>query len=1215
MNKSKIKSFAIEARSSLLRDVEKKLMHLNLDNVDKLPTKIDKGVEVADVSFTSGEKQDQRKNLIDRYNAIGKEQLIEEIAYTWFNRIIAIRFMEVNGFLKSGVRVLSAIDQDKNEPQIMTNLNSVKLPIDKELVYSLQDSGDHAGVFKYLFILQCNELNKDLPFLFEKIDSYSELLLPDNLLGVNSTISKLVETIQEDDFKNVEIIGWLYQYYVTERKDKLIKAKKKYKTNDIPPVTQLFTPHWIVKYMTQNSLGRYWIEAHPEHKDDLKENWDFFIENRDENSIEEIKKLKNSNLNIEDIKVYDPAMGSGHILVYAFEVLYQIYEILGYQKTDIPSLILQKNLFGLDIDARATQLARFALTMKARQYDKEILSKHITLNLFEIKSGDVLTNEEINTLSGNNSEKEDSLRKFIQQFEKAKDLGSIIKLENIDLDILEEALIHAQSSTQLFGQYALTKFKALVEQYKVMSQKYDVTIANPPYMGGKYMNLTLKSYVKENYPDTKSDLFAVFIEMMFATTKANGQLGIMSPFNWMFLKSYEKLREIIINKKTIQSLVKPSYTSFFESAIVSICTLVVRNKSIDIDGEFFDLGYLGNAEDQPILLKEAILNPKIDYRYTSSTKEFSKIPGSPIAYWASERVRKVFEKDTISSLNIYSQPGLQTSNNKVFIKNWTEVSLERIGFILTQKEASESEKKWFPYNKGGEYRKWYGNQDHIVNWYKNGQDIKSYVNAKYPYLKGNIDYVVKDRGYYFKEGLTYTKISSSAFGIRFFPKGQIFADAGSSIFPAKSLTNYLLGFLGTKLTWSFLQILNPTMNIQSGNVGDLPIIIINNNNYKKDIDNLVQNNINSSKNEWDSRETSWDFEGNSLIKHKSDSNLLFEAYKQFTEYCREQFFALHKNEEELNKIFIDIYGLSKEMDPDVELRNITILKEECTINETYLDEIRNRENIENIKGNISNQKLKSGLYPYFSNDDKQQLLQFNDEVIIKQFISYAVGCMFGRYSLDVQGLAFAGGEFDKGKYTTFKVDDDAIIPVLDDTYFEDDIVTRFVRFVLVTFGEDTLDKNLDFIATALGKTAKETSKERIRKYFSKDFYKDHVKMYKKKPIYWMFTSGKEKAFNALVYLHRYNDSIVAKLRTDYLHELQGKYDIELENKEVSLKNTDKASKKVKMEKQIKVLRKKVAELRTYDGLLRHEADKKIVLDLDDGVDVNYAKFENILAKK
>ena len=778
LNKKAIKNFAIEARTNLLRDIEKKLNYLKPATPDELPVKVDKGVETEDVSFNSGEKKEQRKKLIERYNQIGKDNLIKEVAYTWFNRFIAIRFMEVNGFLESNVKVFSATEEEKAEPQIVTEALNVDLPVDKELVYRYKDENNTDELFKYLLILQCDQLSESLPFLFEKLNDYTRLLLPNNLLGKSSVINKLVNDIPEDNFKHVEIIGWLYQYYVSERKDNLINAKKKYKTEDIPPVTQLFTPDWIVRYMTQNSLGRYWVESHPEFKKELVTEWDFYIENRDKESKEKIKKLENKDLNIEDVKILDPAMGSGHILVYAFDLLYKIYELLGYQKSKIPFLILENNLYGLDIDKRATQLAKFSVLMKARQYDNNLLEKDLSLNLAEIKDSKNFHKEEIEALEAGDDKYKQKIEEFIKQFEDAKDLGSIIKVEDFDIEFLDDALNNAKESGSLFSTKAYEKFKDLLKQYKILNQEYDVTIANPPYMGSRYMNDTLKEYVKEYYPDVKKDLFAVFVKMMFGITSPNGYLGIMSPYVWMYIKSYEKLRKFIIANKTIYNLVKPSYTSFFESAIVPICSYIIRNNPVDITGEYFDLGYLGKSEDQPKLFKEAINDPNVYYRYTANTKDFSKIPGSPIAYWVSENILRVFiEHTSLGVINDISN-GMFTCNNKFFLRSWFEINIEKVGFDLKSNfESIDSEYKWFPYNKGGNFQKWYGNQDHVINFRDGGTEVR-----KYRYKKGQSK-TLPGEDFFFKEGITYSAISSSSFGVRYSPRGFLFDIAGSSIFP------------------------------------------------------------------------------------------------------------------------------------------------------------------------------------------------------------------------------------------------------------------------------------------------------------------------------------------------------------------------------------------------------------------------------------------------
>ncbi len=1193
LNKKAIKNFATEARVSLLRDIEKKLNYLKPATPNELPVKVDKGVETEDVSFNSGEKKEQRKKLIARYNQIGKDNLIKEVAYTWFNRFIAIRFMEVNGFLESNVKVFSATEKEKTEPQIVTEALNVDLPVNKDLIYRYKDENNTDELFKYLLILQCDQLSESLPFLFEKLNDYTRLLLPNNLLGKNSVINKLVNDIPEDNFKQVEIIGWLYQYYVSEKKDQAFKAsnkkgdkKEKYNKDTLPAVTQFFTPDWIVKYMVENSLGKLWIES--TNNINLKNELNYLIENpehRDEVRTEYKNSFVRNDIEIESIKFLDPAMGSGHILVYAFDMFYQIYQSLGYARSQIAKKILENNLYGFDIDKRAAQLAQFAVLMRARQFDPEILEENLTMHLIEIK--------ETNNISNIDLDKYPEIKRLIDTFYDAKILGSIIEVPNIDIKKFKDEFKKLQENQDIFIQQYIPFINDLVKQLELFMTKYDVVVTNPPYGPKNNFQKNFGDYVDNHYLETKADLFAVFMDVCSNLAKKDGLVAMINQHQWMFLKTYEKLRETFLKNNTILSMLHLGTNAFPEISgeVVQSTTFVFLNSEIrSYKGKYFRLVNFDTTKEK----ESAFINGECE-NYVRMQRNFSKIPGSPIAYWVSKNVYNIFDKgkDIEDTADITGSLNKTANNNKYVLFNW---EIDRTKLF----------NEWVGYAKGGVIRKWYGNRDQIVDWSNSAKEFYS----------NNSTSNIIPQEYRFRKGITYTDLTTKGFSARFLEDKQIVDMSGPALFIEndKSRT-ILLGLLNTKIANLIFNILNPTFHVKINDIRRFPIIILNNKAISRNIVREVCTNICISKLEWNSRETSWDFNQNPLVKHKTDSNLIEDAYRKYTDYWREQFFTLHKNEEKLNKIFIEIYGLEDEMTPDVELDNITILEDEADINEKHLKEIKNREEIKEFKGNTANPKLKEGLHKYFTQNDKKKLLKFDHEEIIKQFVSYGVGCIMGRYSLDEEGLAFAGGDFDDKKYKIFQPDDDAIVPVLDDIYFEDDIVTRFVEFVKASFGEKRLADNLKFIAEGLGKNKNETSKEAIRKYLFKKFYKDHVKRYKKKPIYWLFTSGNEQAFNALIYLHRYNKYTVSKMRTDYLHELQGKYEMSLQQSEQQLNDAESSKEKNKLETAIKNLRKKLEEIKKYDELLKHYADKQIELDLDDGVDINYAKFEKIIAKK
>ncbi len=1131
----------------------------------------------------------QREALIARIREKGFKEVIEEVAYTWFNRIIAIRFMEVNGYLPTGVRVLSSMEEGKAVPDIVTNALYVDLGQDIDIVHQYLDNHDDEGLFRYLFIKQCNKLTEILPFLFEKINDYTELLLPNNLLAEGSVIRRLVSDIKEEDFKDqVEIIGWLYQYYISEKKDQVFEALRKnikITKENIPAATQLFTPDWIVKYMVENSLGRLWLEGHPD--EELKSKWKYYLEEAEqepevEKQLAQIRE-EYKNIKPEDIKVLDPCMGSGHILVYAFDVLFEIYKSAGYSEREIPKLILKNNLYGLDIDDRAAQLAYFAVMMKARSKSRRIFSQirdeNIDLNLCAIQESNGISKEALEYfLKGTDKKLKADVEYLVEVFKDAKEYGSILEVKPVDFDAIEKRLEEFKNETGDLYEYQyrnviLEKIPALVKQARIMSQKYDVVVTNPPYMGNKGINSKLKNYISEKFRDVKSDLFAVFIVRNFSYAKQYGHLGYMTPFVWMFISSYEKLREIIIKSKSITSLVQLEYSGF-EEATVPICTFTVRNAYIPAKGEYIRLSEFRGAELQPIKTLEAAQNRNVPYRYSVSPHNFEKIPGMPIAYWVSEKFINCFIKGKPLGEITEPRQGLSTADNNRFLRLWHEVSELKIGLgYKNSTEALQSGLKWFPYNKGGLFRKWYGNNEYIINWENDGEEIRNYKKS-----------AIRNVQFYFKKGITWSLVTSSTFSARCLEYGFIFDAAGPSIFPREKDIYYLTTLLNSKVTMEFMKILNPTLNFPEGTIAKLPVFYPNDELLKQKIERIADENISISKTDWDSFETSWDFKKHPLLIHKGSSNTIEEAFSNWAAFAEKQFYKLKANEEELNRIFIEIYGLQDELTPEVDEKDVTIRKAD-----------RERD--------------------------------------IKSFISYAVGCMFGRYSIDVDGLIYVGGEWKEkwrdGKVrkiekdengnvisdtwvdATYLPDEDNIIPILDDEYFDDDIVSRFIEFLKVTFGEEKLEENIDYIAETLGKKPSETSRQAIRRYFLKEFYKDHVQVYKKRPIYWLFDSGREDGFKALIYMHRYDEYTVARVRTDYLHPLQRKYESEIKKLDALIESNVSEREKAAARKKKEKILKQMKECLFYDQVIAHVANQRIKIDLDDGVAVNYAKFQNI----
>ncbi|TCI61816.1 BREX-1 system adenine-specific DNA-methyltransferase PglX [Exiguobacterium sp. SH3S1] len=1172
MNKGALKKFATEARRELLERVELQARKIGITK-DLIQTA---NVESSDAVFIDGihlshVERKQRNKLIARIDEIGFERVMDETAYTWFNRLVALRFMEVNEYLPTKVRVLSSSNEESVEPDMMREALSLDLEVDKKLVYELKMNNDTDGLFKYLIKVHCNDLNRYMPFMFESIEDYKEILFPEGLLGTDSFVRKMTnyEVIAEEDWKKVEIIGWLYQYYISEENERVIKAKKRYKAEELPYATQLFTPEWIVRYMVQNALGRYWIESHPEQKE-LLQNWEFFLESQDSHFEEKIEPYINKNLSVEEIKCFDPAMGSGHILVYMFDVLYEIYIKCGYMEREIPRLIIENNLYGLDIDDRAYQLASFSVVMKALQYNKRFLRnierEGLVMNLTAIQETNVLIDEDIVFLSGESSgESYEKMKLFITQFQHAKAIGSLLKLEEFDYHYLIGRLKNLQEQTgDLFEiekkERNLPLYESLITQAVLMNTQYDVFVTNPPYAGSKYVTPEVATYLNTNYPDVKSDLFSAFIEYSFEVTKKHGQIGFMTPFVWMFISSYEKLRNKIVKNKNISTLVQLEYSGF-EGATVPICTFTLKNYRVDINGEYIKLSDFRGASNQSIKALEAVKYPEVSYRYSFQQFNFSKIPGHPIAFWTSNQLLKVFsESKNIASI---SSPrlGMATASNEQFLRFWHEVEWQKIKLSARlREEALVSKCKWFPYNKGGEYRKWYGNNEYVVNWENDGEKIRNFTDAK-----GKVRSHNYNLEYIFKPGITWSALSSGKFSSRFFNSGFLFDNSGSSLFIDNENIDELyiiLGYLSSKIVEVIFPLINPTLNYQPGTIGSLPIKEWNN---KDLIVDLVKENIRISKDNWDLEETSWDFKMNPLLMLRKDDLRIESAFNAWQIILEHNINKLVFNEERLNEIFIEMYDLQKEISPKIEKQGVTIFNSKS-------------------------------------------------ERDTKKFLSYAIGCMYGRYSLDEEGLIYAGGEFNFSRYQIFPADQDNIIPILPEAYFEDDIVTKVIDFVRVTFSEETLEDNLSFIADALGRKSNETSRETLRRYFLNDFYKDHIQTYKKRPIYWLFTSGKEKAFNCLIYMHRYDKTTLSRIRTDYLHEVQNRMDAEKKDLLAVIEGDSTTKEISNSKKMLKSLDKKIDELKAYDELLHHMADQQIEIDLDDGVKVNYEKFKGLVAK-
>lgn len=1209
MEKEALRKFALNAKEKMEKEIRRKLELIGITE-----NKIEEGIvsendylKIGNVELNKREIK-QREILVKTLKEKVKEgnfqnalnELIEEIAYTWFNRIIAIRFMEVNDYLNDRIRILSSERENDREPQIIREVFNTDLEFsddEKNYVYNLKEESKTEELFRFLFIKKCNKLNKILPELFEEAEDYSELLLPISINDEEGILRKLVDGVPKESFDikkegQIEVIGWLYQYYNEEKKkevDKKTKKGKKVEQDDIPAKTQLFTPKWIVKYMVENSLGNLWLEGHP--NENLEEKWKFLVkgEKQEEEIESKLEKLNENykEIKLEEIKIIDPCMGSGHILVYAFDVLMDIYSNLGYSNRDAVQSILENNIYGLDIDKRAYQLAYFALMMKAREYYKRIFSKKLELNICYTRESNDINKEIIDFISNGNNKIKDELDLIYNSFLDAKEYGSLIEAPKIDYNKIKNRLLEIENTDfynlfdELKKEEIKNKFYYVIKTSEILSKKYEVVATNPPYMGSSIMDSKLSKYTKKNYPDSKMDMFAVFIEKCNSLTDKNGFCSMITMHAWMFLSSYEKLREKMTLIETL-NMVHLGTRAFDEIGGEVVQTTVWtqrKNKINNFKGSYIRLVDFTGEENKRNKFLETIENKDKKYYFRTAIENFEKIPGMPIGYWVSDKIRDIFEKNQKLGDIGEAKTGMTTADNERFLRFWNEVNILKTEFCAQDFQNSFKGKKWYPYNKGGEFRKWYGNREYLINWENNGKDIKENKD-----IKGKKLASVRSENLYLKKSLTWSFVSSSAFGIRYSPEGTLFDNGGSSYFIDSKNINYILGYLGTKLVFKLLMLLNPTLSFQSGNISALPIKILIKKEPKESIDNLVQQNIDISKKEWDSRETSWDFEKIFLIDGKD----LKSAFENYCSHWRDNFVQLHKNEEDLNKLFIEIYELQDEMDEKIEFKDITILQEETSI-------IR-------IDNSISKEFLtESEKYLY----DRGVSLEFNKNVLIKQFISYAVGCMFGRYSLDEEGLAFAGGEFDKNKYSKFIPDEDNCIPITDSEYFSDDIVTRFVEFVKTVYGEETLEENLKFISQALS-NKNDAPKDIIREYFLKNFYEDHLKRYKKRPIYWLYDAGKKNGFKALIYMHRYNEQTTAKVRIGYLHELQKHY----ERRASFLKDEiESNNNRKKAEQELKKIKSQLDECKQFDEKMNHLSSEYISIDLDDGVKVNYEKVQ------
>ncbi|MGI2201621.1 BREX-1 system adenine-specific DNA-methyltransferase PglX [Shewanella baltica] len=1249
MNTNKLKSYAPKARIAFMQAVTKRAAVLGLyeDCIADVNIQGDNAIIEGRV-FTRKQGQ-QRNQLVKRIESLGThdgklnlkagfKQFINETAFTWFNRFTAIRYMEINGYLAHGFRVLSKPPHSDGSFakfdegfEILSHAADVAddLGLDKaQIVQMMLDGDKEEELYREILLGQCHQLSAIMPFMFEKLDDATELLLPDNLTKTDSILKALIDDLLEDNWRDIEgekgqieVIGWLYQFYISEHKDAVIG--KVVKREDIPAATQLFTPNWIVKYLVQNSLGRQWLATYPDSA--LKDKMEYYITPAEQSDdvIAQLKAITPTSIDPEQIKVLDPACGSGHILVEVYEVLREIYLENGYRLREIPELILTKNIYGLDIDDRAAQMAAFAVLMKSREDDKRIFSRitdsvgtehEIKLNIYSLQSTENLNinklwadldfdgmqqtgeitdlfaepQQEVAETSAASTENQvylNLLRYLKTQFTDAKNLGSLIEIDSqyqVTLSELKDKLLENAQNNHQPTRQAVEVLLPIVEQAIVLAKKYDVVVANPPYMGSKGMNAALKGFAKKSFPNSKSDLFAMFIERGFKWLIPNGFNSMVTMQSWMFLSSYEKMRENLLNNSTIETMVHMG-NGVMKIAFGTNATIFRGSHIKAHQGSFSycnndDIGKDGTPIEFPVN------NNRLK---SAASDDFNKIPGKPIAYWANQSVFELFNSNVVEDHASVRQ-GMATTDNEKYLRYWHELDFSKIAFNSdTTLETCQSGFYWFPYNKGGAYRKWYGNFEYVVRYENNGEDLINLVKGKYPKIS-DPEFVIKNRSYYCREGVTWSDVTSGVTSFRYMPKGFIFDGRGSSIFPYKISCMQLIGLLNTPATIYFAELLNPTAVLNPGEIKKIPLIV--NENYKAESD--IERAVNIAKSDWDSYETSWDFNSSPLSRQPFKLEQSFASYLVKTKIVSSELLDIElKNNEyvyDLLEIDADTIGL------EIDLTDVT------------------------LKTNY--------IYRYKNSLSNEEKLSCYRSDTLSELVSYSLGCMVGRYSLDREGLIYAhsGNHGFKelvadGAYSSFAADDDGIIPLAAEEWlFEDDATTRFREFVKTVWGEEHLTENLDFVVESLCLDAIKAKKgegamDTIRRYFSTQFYKDHLKTYKKRPIYWLFSSGKEKAFECLVYLHRYNESTLARMRTEYVTPLMGKMESQLAMLSEKINSEASTSEKARLTKELKSLEKKQAELRAFDEELKHFSEMKISIDLDDGVKMNYGKFGNLLS--
>lgn len=1158
MDKRILQTYSTWAKENLEQQIEVSLKALGINS----DTDIKKAKKVGDFTVIEGDPTSYPGDMLGKRNYIvslidrmGYRNVIEEFAYTWFNRFVALRFMEVHGFLSHGFRVLSN-PGGGIEPEILKNLNLVadELKLDMNICSEYKQQGKIEELYRYVLLRQCTALSGILPMLFSTDYSYIDLLLPKTLLKGETVLTKLVEIPEDAFLEDVEIIGWMYQFYISSKKDAVYASKKTITKYTLPAVTQLFTPDWIVRYMAQNSVGRLWLESYPNSS--LKSKMKYYVEDAEQapEVQKKLEEIRYKNVNPADIRIIEPCCGSGHILVYVFDLLYAMYEERGYQKRDIPTLILTKNLTGLDVDKRAVQLASFSLIMKARSVNNRFFDEkyYVAPHVYELQDSKLLKDmgyrKQIKDLNLLNDTETKLIDYLVDTFENGKTIGSLLKVKQIDFACLDSALekIYKQAVPSLFNtgflSYGMKRLRELAALAKVLSAKYDVMITNPPYIGPSSMEAPVKEYAAREYPNSKADMFAMFMETGF--TKINGFTAMINMHSWMSLSTYEQLRQSIISSKALMTMAHMGPRGFdsISGEVVQTTSFVLRNSRILHYKGAYDRLVEGKSERE----KENLFMAKKEH-YVMDQSDFLRIPSYPFtAYWVNERVLLTFENKKICDFGDANN-GFTTGSNNLFLRMWYEVDSRKINFsAATLEEAKNSKKKWFPYNKGGEYRKWYGNNDYVINWENDGQSIKQF---------GHL--VPRSMKYQLRKSISWSKVSSSVSSFKVKNTGTMFDVAGLSLFPfSENNYYYLLALCNSSYAQTCFSFLSPTLNYETGHIAALPVRI--DDSEKSRVDDFSKENIYLTKLDWDAYETSWDFLKHPLLRK---NNRIEDAYNEWSTTCEARFNQLKSNEEELNRIFIGIYGLQDELMPEVEDKDVTV---------RLADKERD----------------------------------------IRSLISYLVGIVMGRYSLDVDGLAYAGGEWDASKYVTYQPDDDGIVPIYTKLGMEDGLTTKIIRLIKLIYGEDTYRQNIDFIAEALGKNNNESSEETLNRYLNEGFYSDHLKIYQKRPIYWMFSSGKKAGFKCVIYMHRYNEDTLARINAKYYLPESTRKKNELDELNGQIAKAEGRD-KTRLEKERQNLAAAYNEAIEYGQVLDHMANQYIKIDLDDGVKENYTKFQGV----